>query len=45
MPKKLNFLGGQQNYDPNTGEYMPDLKGPNGESPKQFKSKTIQVFW
>lgn len=38
MPKKLNFLGGQQNYDPKTGEYEPALKGPNGESPKQFKS-------
>lgn len=38
MPKKLNFLGGQQNYDPKTGEYQPALKGPNGESPSQFSS-------
>lgn len=37
MPKKLNFLGGQQNYNPNTGEYEPSLQGPNGESPSSFK--------
>lgn len=36
MPKKLNFLGGMQNYNPNNGEYEPALKGPNGESPKSF---------
>ena len=38
MPKKKNFLGGMQNYDPKTGEYEPALKGPNGESPSGFKS-------
>lgn len=38
MPKKKNFLGGMQNYNPNTGEYEPALKGPNGESPSGFKS-------
>lgn len=38
MPKKRNFLGGMQNYNPNTGEYEPALKGPNGESPSGFKS-------
>ena len=36
MPKKLNFLGGMQNYNPNNGEYEPALKGPNGESAKSF---------
>ena len=38
MPKKKNFLGGMQNYNPNNGEYEPALKGPNGESPSQFSS-------
>lgn len=38
MPKKLNFLGGMQNYNAQTGEYEPALKGPNGESPSGFKS-------
>jgi hypothetical protein len=38
MPKKKNFLGGMQNYNPNNGEYEPALKGPNGESPSGFKS-------
>lgn len=38
MPKKKNFLGGQQNYNPNNGQYEPALKGPNGESPKGFSS-------
>lgn len=38
MPKKKNFLGGMQNYNPNNGEYEPDLKGPHGESPSGFKS-------
>lgn len=31
MPTKKNFMGGQQNYDPKTGEYQPSLKGENGE--------------
>ena len=30
MPKKKNFLGGMQNYNAKTGEYDPELKGPNG---------------
>lgn len=38
MPKKRNFLGGMQNYNAKTGEYEPDLKGPNGEAPSNFKS-------
>ena len=38
MPKKLNFLGGQQNYNPNNGQYEPALVGANGESPSQFSS-------
>ena len=38
MPKKKNFLGGMQNYNPDNGEYEPALKGPNGESPSGFKS-------
>ena len=38
MPKKLNFLGGQQNYDADNGQYLPELKGPNGETPNDFKS-------
>lgn len=38
MPKKLNFLGGQQNYDADNGQYLPALQGPNGESPSGFKS-------
>lgn len=38
MPKKKNFLGGMQNYNPDNGEYEPALKGPNGESPSSFKS-------
>ena len=32
MPKKLNFLGGQQNYDPKNGEYLPDLTNKDGET-------------
>ena len=31
MPKKLNFLGGMQNYDEHTGEYEPALTGANGQ--------------
>lgn len=31
MPKKPNFLGGQQNYNKSTGEYEPNLVGPNGK--------------
>lgn len=38
MPKKLNFLGGQQNYDPKTGEYEPDLTNKQGEPVKGFSS-------
>lgn len=38
MPKKKNFLGGMQNYDPKTGEYEPALEGANGEKPSSFKS-------
>lgn len=38
MPKKLNFLGGQQNYDADNGQYLPALQGPNGESPSGFQS-------
>ena len=38
MPKKLNFLGGQQNYDADNGQYLPELKGPHGESPSGFKN-------
>lgn len=38
MPKKLNFLGGQQNYNAKTGEYEPSLRGPNGEKPDGFKN-------
>ena len=38
MPKKINFLGGMQNYDADTGKYEPALQGPNGESPSSFKS-------
>lgn len=38
MPKKLNFLGGQQNYDADNGQYLPELKGPNGETSSGFKS-------
>ena len=38
MPKKKNFLGGMQNYNPNTGEYEPSLVGENGEKPSSFKS-------
>ena len=37
MPKKLNFLGGQQNYDADTGKYEPALVGANGEVPSSFK--------
>ena len=33
MPTKKNFMGGQQNYDPKTGEYQPSLK-ENGEFEK-----------
>ena len=38
MPKKINFLGGQQNYDADNGQYLPELKGPNGEIPTGFKN-------
>lgn len=38
MPKKKNFLGGMQNYNPNTGEYESALVGANGERPSSFKS-------
>ena len=38
MPKKINFLGGQQNYNADNGQYLPELKGPNGESPSGFQS-------
>lgn len=38
MPKKLNFLGGQQNYDADNGQYLPELKGPNGETLSGFQS-------
>lgn len=31
MPKKKNFLGGMQNYNPNTGEYESRLVKANGE--------------
>lgn len=31
MPKKPNFLGGMQNYNPKTGEYEPALVGSNGK--------------
>lgn len=31
MPKKLNFLGGMQNYNEHTGEYEPALTGANGQ--------------
>ena len=31
MPKKRNFLGGMQNYNPNNGEYEPNLVGSNGK--------------
>ena len=31
MPKKRNFLGGMQNYNPNNGEYEPSLVGSNGK--------------
>lgn len=30
MPTKKNFLGGQQNYNPQNGEYEPSLVGKNG---------------
>ena len=38
MPKKLNFLGGQQNYDADNGQYLPDLTNAQGEPVKSFKS-------
>ena len=38
MPKKPNFLGGMQNYNPNNGEYEPALVGANGKVPQSFKS-------
>ena len=38
MPKKLNFLGGQQNYDADNGQYLPDLTNAQGESVKGFKN-------
>jgi len=38
MPKKLNFLGGQQNYDPDNGQYEPDLTNSQGEPVKGFSS-------
>ena len=31
MPKKRNFLGGMQNYNPNNGEYESALVGPTGK--------------
>lgn len=31
MPTKKNFLGGQQNYNPKTGEYESALVGKNGK--------------
>jgi len=31
MPKKLNFLGGMQNYNEANGEYEPALTGANGQ--------------
>ena len=37
MPKKLNFLGGQQNYDAENGQYLPDLTNAQGEPVKSFK--------
>ena len=38
MPKKKNFLGGMQNYNPNNGEYESALVGKNGEPVSSFKS-------
>ena len=38
MPKKLNFLGGQQNYDADNGQYLPDLTNKDGEPIKNFKN-------
>jgi len=38
MPKKPNFLGGMQNYNPNNGEYEPALVGADGKVPQSFKS-------
>lgn len=38
MPKKLNFLGGQQNYDAENGQYLPDLTNAQGEPVKSFKA-------
>ena len=38
MPKKKNFLGGMQNYNPNNGEYEPDLTNKQGEPVKGFSS-------
>jgi hypothetical protein len=34
MPKKRNFLGGMQNYNPKNGEYESALVGPNGKVAK-----------
>ena len=31
MPKKRNFLDGQQNYDERNGQYLPNLVGKNGK--------------
>ena len=31
MPKKKNFLGGMQNYNPKTGEYESRLTKADGE--------------
>lgn len=31
MPKKPNFLGGNQNYDEKNGQYLPNLVGSNGQ--------------
>lgn len=31
MPKKRNFLGGMQNYDPANGQYEPNLTTASGE--------------
>ncbi len=38
MPKKKNFLGGMQNYNPNNGEYEPDLTNSQGEPVKGFSN-------
>ena len=38
MPKKPNFLGGMQNYNPDDGKYEPALVGADGKVPDSFKS-------